>query len=446
MSNFTILCVDDEKTITYSLKEQLRKHLGATISIETAENGDEALEILQELIDEKKEIPIVISDYLMPGMKGDELLKKIHEIDPNIYTILLTGQATLEGVTNAINNANLYRYIGKPWVKEDIELAVSQAILSYKKDRQIETQHKELEEWAYAFIETMGTTLDKRDATTAGHSARLAKYCANLAIVVNETKDGKYKDFIFSDDEINELYFSALLHDIGKIGVREHVLLKEHKLTSEKREAISYKFNWIKAILEIKDRDKTITEDEKNLHLNIDNFLNEILLISKREYLSDTDELNIKKIGSLTFIDIDGVEKNILTKNELKNLLVKKGNLTNEEREIINSHAEHTYNILKGLPWPKKLQKVPEFASNHHERLDGSGYYKGLKGQEIPIQTRILGLLDVYEALTSRDRPYKKAKTHEEAISILEKDVSRGHFDEELFKIFLTIPKENLEP
>lgn len=443
MNNFTILCVDDEKTITYSLKDQLKKYLGTSVTIETAESGDEALEILQELLDEKKDIPLVISDYLMPGMKGDELLKKIHQIDPHIYTILLTGQATLEGVTNAINNANLYRYIGKPWTKEDIELAVKQAIISYQKDKQIESQHKELEKWAYAFIETMGMTLDKRDSTTAGHSVRLATYCANLASAINFVDYGLYKDFKFTEEEIDELYFSAILHDIGKIGVREHILLKTYKLSIEKQEVLIYKFNWLKKSLEIKKNQFQLSESENIILLNIDKYLAELINISKKEYLSENDENTINIIGNIKFIDVDGTEKPLLNDFELKNLLVKKGNLTNEERELINSHAEHTYSILKGLPWPKKFKRVPEFAGGHHERLNGSGYFRGLKGDELPLQIRILGLLDVYEALTAKDRPYKKGKTHEEAMSILEKEVEMGSFDKDLFEIFKTLPKEN---
>lgn len=134
MSDFTILCVDDEKTITYSLKCQLNKFLGEAVSIETAEDGEEALEILDELIKENKCVPIIISDYLMPGIKGDELLKKIHEMHPKIYKILLSGQAPLNSVLNAMNNANLYKYIGKPWIKENVEFVVNEAIKAYKKD------------------------------------------------------------------------------------------------------------------------------------------------------------------------------------------------------------------------------------------------------------------------------------------------------------------------
>lgn len=444
MAEFTILCVDDEKTIIYSLKEQLRKYLGISVNIETAESGDEALEILQELIEEEKEIPIVISDYLMPGMKGDELLIQINGINSNIYKILLTGQATLEGVTNAINNANLYRYIGKPWVKEDLELAISEAIKSYKKDRQLEIQHRELEEWSNAFIETMGTTLDRRDARTAGHSKRLAKYAVRLAHEINEVNYGKYKELIFSDDEINELYFAALLHDIGKIGVRESVLLKENKLSNEKQETVKYKFNWLKTMLELKQKEKKIEPHELELYNKLDEYLTLILSVCKKEYLNDEEEALIKEIGTVKFKDIDSVEKTVLDDFELMNLLVKRGNLTSEERKMINSHVEHTYSILKGLPWPKKLSRVPEFAAGHHERLDGSGYFKGLKDEEIPVQTRILALLDVFEALTALDRPYKSSKSYEESIAILKKEVERGLLDKDLFEIFLTIPQEEL--
>lgn len=232
MKKQSILCIDDEKFVLNSLKEQLKGRIGNNFRIELAENGEDALEIFKELIEAGIEIPLVICDYIMPGMKGDELLQRIHALYPKTINILLTGQATLTGVINSINGANLYRYINKPWEAEDLSLAVFEAIKSYDKDRKIEAQtlklqiqNSELVLWTEAFVEAMGTVLDTRDTTTAGHSNRIAKYAVKTAKAINHINYGKYKNFKFTEDEIKELYYSALLHDIGKIGIREQILL-----------------------------------------------------------------------------------------------------------------------------------------------------------------------------------------------------------------------------
>ncbi|MBI5220008.1 MAG: SpoIIE family protein phosphatase [Bacteroidia bacterium] len=139
-----ILCVDDEKIIINSLTSELRNFFGEHYIVESAESGTDAITLFKDLVLENNEIPLIITDYLMPEMKGDELLKQVHAISPSTLKILLTGQATLEGVTNAINWANLYRYIGKPWEKDDLRLTVSEAIKSYFKDRKLEEQNEEL--------------------------------------------------------------------------------------------------------------------------------------------------------------------------------------------------------------------------------------------------------------------------------------------------------------
>jgi len=434
-----ILCVDDEKIITDSLKTQIKNYLGNDYEIETAESGEEAIDLLEELIEEGHEVPLIISDYMMPGLKGDELLIKVNTMAPQIIKILLTGQATIEGVTNAINHANLYRYISKPWVKEDIELAINEAIKSYMKDRQIENQYKELQQWASAFIETMGTVLDRRDTTTAGHSNRLAAYAVKLARKINDTSEGVYHNVSFTEEEIQELYFAALLHDIGKIGVRESVLLKQYRLSTEKQAEIIARFNWIRTSLELKQMKLALNKKESALLYNIDEYLEFVLTISKCDFIKDEDSQKIKNIAETSYEDHEGLAKKLLTEFEQTNLLVKKGNLTHDERSEIETHAEHTYSILKGLPWPKNLENVPSIAASHHEKLNGTGYYKGLKADDIPMQARILALLDIYEALTASDRTYKGAKSHQEAIKILEYEATAGNLDKDILEIFTTM-------
>lgn len=440
----SILCVDDEKFVLTSLKEQLKSKIGNRCSIELAESAQDALEILKELSDENIEIPLVISDYIMPGMNGDELLEIIHNEYPKTINILLTGQATLNGVINSINKASLYRYITKPWIVEDLTLAVIEALKSYDKDRRIEAQNKKLKEqneellsWTEAIVEAMSTVLDTRDTTTSGHSKRIANYAVRLANAINSADYGKYSDFTFSDNEIKELYYAALLHDIGKMGIREQILLKDHPIPLDRESAICYKLNWYYEVLKLKMENTTLDENEMFLLKNIPYYISFIHEINNKDYVSCDEVLKVKKISLLKLVDIDGIEKNLLDDYEIENLSVNNGNLTKKERDIINLHAEYTYNILKEIPWPEHLTNVPEIASNHHERLNGSGYYKGLSGDDISVASRILAILDVYEALTSPDRPYKELKTPEEALQIIQSEVLGGNFDEEIFRIFI---------
>ncbi len=146
MSKPVILCVDDESIILDALKDELQRKFSAEYDIETSDSGDDALEFIQELLDENTNVPVVIADYIMPGMKGDELLKKIHEISPDTLNILLTGQANIEGVTNAVNYASLYRYISKPWSEDDLELTVKEALKSFFQKKEINQKNIELAE------------------------------------------------------------------------------------------------------------------------------------------------------------------------------------------------------------------------------------------------------------------------------------------------------------
>lgn len=444
MKKQSILCVDDEKFILNSLKEQLKTKFENKYTIELAESGEDALEVLKELTDDNVEIPLVISDYIMPGMKGDELLQIIHKTYPRTVNILLTGQATLSGVINAINGASLYRYITKPWEIEDLSLAVFEAMKSYEKDRKIENQNDRLQKqneelliWTEAFVEAMGTVLDTRDTTTAGHSKRIAKYAEKTARAINHVNYGKYKNFKFTDDEIKELYYSALLHDIGKIGIREQILLKQRRVSFDRQGVICYRLSWYIECLKSKGRFQKLNETENTLLNKLPYYITFLIEMNKKESINDEEIVKIKEIATLRFIDIDGVEKNLLDEFEVENLTVKKGNLTNAERNMVCSHVEYTYNILKGIPWPKYLEKVPEIAASHHERLNGTGYYRGLQGDEISTPSRILAILDVYEALTSPDRPYKEKKTVKEALIILEGEVKEGNLDEDIFEIFV---------
>lgn len=443
MRKSVILCIDDENIVLASLKEQLKNNV-SDYDIETAESGEEALEIIEELLEEKVEISLVISDYIMPVMKGDELLSKIHKKIPNAVKILLTGQATTEGVTNCVNSANLYRYIGKPWEEEDLLLTINEALKSYNLERQIEIQNNKLEKhnqelilFTDAIVETMIAAIDTRDTTTAGHSKRLAEYAVKLAQAINDVDYGKYKDFKFTDEQIKELYYAALLHDIGKIGVKESILQKEFRLSREKQNEIKFRFEYLKKCLEIKKLNGNISVEEINILDSLKDSLKFVIKISRQVNILKEEEDRIRKIAKIEYIDEENLKCKLLSDFEVENLTISKGNLTEDEREIINSHVEHTYNILKKIPWTKGLEAVPQIAASHHERLDGTGYHLRIKGDELIVQTRILSILDVFEALTALDRPYKPPMSVEKALKIIEEEVEMGKFDKDIYEIFV---------
>ena len=400
---------------------------------------------------EKIDIPLVISDYIMPNMNGDEFLKRIYHRSPQTMKILLTGQATIEGVANSINYARLYRYIPKPWEKTDLQMAITEAVKSYDQDKTIEKQNQLLEQQneklrhlyaeqqklTDAFAETMVSALDQRDTTTAGHSKRMAKLAIKLGEAINRIDTGKFKDVHFSEDQLKEIYYAALLHDVGKIGVRENVLLKQHRLTEENQRAIRYKFKYFKLMLEMKKNGGEISGDEQDLLDDIEEFLKFVLKLSKTYFLSDEDEQKLRNIGKIAVSKTNGQNVQLLEEYELENLLIKNGNLTKAERKMIESHASYTYDLLKSIPWPKSMSNLPKMAASHHEKIDGSGYFWHLQGDGVLLETRMLAMLDIFEALTSADRPYKKPLSPENALRVIEEEVEKGTLDKDVYEIFV---------
>lgn len=293
--------------------------------------------------------------------------------------------------------------------------------------------YDEIQELLSSFIQAMVTTLDSRDTTTSGHSRRLAGYALGFIEAINKVDYGIFKDTFFTREEIKELYYSALLHDIGKIGVSELVLQKRTKISPETVELLEFKFSYIK--------DKLIAKDQKNsdeiLFIEkFSNYIDIIKTINEKPFLTDSEEMLINELNRFKF-NLDGKEIHLLRENEYKNLVIKHGNLTEEERIQINAHVQYSFNILNDIKWIKQLKNVPMIASSHHEKMDGTGHPRGLKGDEISIQARILAILDIFEALTARDRPYKPPMSVERAISILEKEVEANHLDKNLFEVFM---------
>jgi len=319
-----VLCVDDEPIILQSLRIELRNALSGQCVIETAESGEEALDILTELRQDGRQLAVLISDQNMPGMKGHEVLSRVKTLSPETFTILLTGFSDLEGVKQAVNNAELYRYITKPWKKEEFIFTIREALRSFRQERLIAEQTFKIEKLTFSMIRALEAANLSYDEDTSYHIQRVSEYSTYLAEALQ-----------CEPAFVERIRTYSKLHDIGKVGV-----------TCQ--------------------------------------------------------------------------------------LLNKPGKYTPAEFEIMKQHVWYGYQILK-------VEGIDEMARNiayyHHERWDGSGYLRGLSGEEIPLEARIVAVADVFDALLSR-RIYKKALPFEEAFRLV-LQASGSHFDPRIVDVFL---------
>lgn len=324
---------------------------------------------------------------------------------------------------------------------EIIESLAAQAAILIERSQLFD----EIEELLESFTVSLVTALDQRDPITAGHSKRVTEYALNLAHKVSEIDYGPYANLSFSQEEFKEMYYAGLLHDVGKIGVREFVLMKENKLMDSEMQALYYKYQWIKNHLLIKSKEKNLTETESLIFKNIDEYWTFIDHINQTGYLPDDELAKLEAIGALEFSMLqknaegEVEEENIvmLTPHELKNLSIRKGTLTAEEREMIQSHARFSFEILSGIKWTRELSNVPIIGASHHEKMNGKGYPSGLTGGQMPVQARMLAVADIFDALTAKDRPYKPAIPVTRSLEIIQEEADRYHLDPDLVEIFV---------
>jgi HD-GYP domain-containing protein (c-di-GMP phosphodiesterase class II) len=305
------------------------------------------------------------------------------------------------------------------------------------------------------FVKAAVTAIEARDPTTSGHSERVARLTVNLAIAVNETDSGHFREVRFTEDDLTQIQYAGLLHDFGKVGVREHVLVKAKKLYEHERELILQRFQLIKRGYRIEGLESKVryliesTRDQIAAQLaaidsgvagqiaELDDIMKFILASNEPTVLDEGGFGRVAEIARMTWSDDDGKSQPYLTHGEAGCLQIRRGSLTEDERLEINSHVVHSYNFLRRIPWSRTLRDVPDIAGSHHEKLDGTGYPNALRGQQIPIPARMMAISDIYDALTASDRPYKKAMPMEKALDILSSDVKRGQLDSQLFDVFV---------
>jgi HD-GYP domain-containing protein (c-di-GMP phosphodiesterase class II) len=299
----------------------------------------------------------------------------------------------------------------------------------------------QLESLFESFINLINTAIDEKSPYTGGHCQRVPTLTMLLAEAVNETKEGPFAGFQMSDKDRYELKIAGLLHDCGKVTTPVHVVDKSTKLETifDRIQLVDTRFEVLKRDLEIqhlkalvsekqlRDRLRELDDDRRFLHAcNIGG-----------ERMRDEDMERVRRIAAYRWRDAAGHEVSFLTEDELTNLTIRAGTLTEDERKVINHHIVATIKMLEALPWPKHLTNVPEYAGGHHERMDGKGYPKGLKREQMSVQARCMGIADIFEALTAKDRPYKKGKTLSESLEILGRMRLNGHVDPDLFDVFV---------
>ena len=309
----------------------------------------------------------------------------------------------------------------------------SQAAVSISNVRLLEAK----QELNHSLVLTLSKAIESRSPHTGGHSERVSLLVSLLAQAVSSQKVGPFADRKFSEEEMVELHYSALLHDIGKISIPESILDKRNKLSDNRIEVIKQRFQVIKLsrILEHPCKKRQIIYELDNILAFIIslNYPNENVSIGSLK--ENIKQLNV--VAQRTYTDADGKTRAYLTTDELTNLSIIGGNLTLEERKEIQNHVKHTEEILSHISYTDDIKNLPLFAAYHHERLDGGGYPHGVKEDEIPLQARILAIADVFESITSMDRSYRRARPMNEVLKILENDAETGQFDKDLVELFI---------
>lgn len=333
-----------------------------------------------------------------------------------------------------------------------IEALAAQASVALTHQRLI----AQLEELLESLVNLINIGIDEKSPYTGRHCQFVPELTMRLAEAVHATKTGPLADFRMTDADRKELWMAGLLHDCGKITTPVHVVDKATKL-----ETIFDRIALVDTRYEVLERDATIAALEQKLALatsntatpaalaDIDQALaaQQQTLRAERAFLraanvggegmAPADQQRVRDIGTRTWTDMDGAQRQFLDADEVLNLSIQYGTLTADERKIINNHISVTVRMLEALPWPRHLRNVPEYAGGHHERMDGKGYPRGLTGDQMSVQARLMAIADIFEALTACDRPYKKGKMLSESIDILGKFALNGHIDPQLFDIFI---------
>jgi HD-GYP domain-containing protein (c-di-GMP phosphodiesterase class II) len=350
------------------------------------------------------------------------------------------------------NEADVARHV-QAFHERSVRLALSlasQAAVAYE-NRKL---YNDIQTLFEGFVKAAVTAIEQRDPTTSGHSLRVASYTQGLAEIVDKVSTGPYSASHFDSEQMKEIRYAALLHDFGKVGVREELLVKAKKLYPLQLELVKQRFDYIRKEVEVGmvrrklqmflERDRgdalseiaRLSEDFEQRLERIQDYLRFIMEANEPTLMEQGQFRKLGEIAKQSFLDTRGVELPYINADEMRLLSIPKGSLDASERQQIESHVVFTFNFLSQIPWTKELRGVPDIARAHHEKLNGSGYPYKLHGDQIPLPTKMMTICDIFDALTASDRPYKRAVPVERALSILDECVRANEIDSELFRMF----------
>jgi len=402
---------DVEYTINRAIDERYGYHTKSLLVIPMRDHQDDVIGVVQ-LINRKRNFDAVLAT-------AEDVTREVVPYSKRAVELVtaLAGQA---GV--AIENSQLYA---------------------------------EIEQLFEGFVDAAVRAIEQRDPTTSGHSRRVADMTVGLAQVVDRAGDGPYRDISFTAEQIREIKYAGLLHDFGKVGVREHVLVKAKKLYPPSLDLLHQRHAFIRRTIErtfwrqraeyleqrgqegypafLKDLETGYAAELAEL----DRFLDVVLRANEPSILPGEIAEGLQALAQRTYETVSGEPRPFLEPDEIRFLSIPKGSLDDAERREIESHVTHTYNFLKDIPWTRELSDVPDIAYGHHEKLDGRGYPRGIRSETIPLQSKMMTISDIYDALTARDRPYKAAVARDRALDILGAEVKSGQLDSDLFRLFI---------
>jgi len=333
---------------------------------------------------------------------------------------------------------------------ELVSALASQAAVAIENSR----LYEDIERLFEGFVTAAVMAIESRDPATSGHSSRVATMSVGLAEAVDRGGEGPYRNVRFTREQLRELRYAGLLHDFGKVGVREQVLVKEKKLYPEDLEIIRHRFAYLMQAADLefeRSRAELLTRDgarckeaieqlrdaRRASQSDLRRYLDVIITANEPTVLPEETSEELRDIHRRTYVDFDGAARPLLADHELQFLMIRQGNLDDRERREIESHVTHTYRFLEQIPWTRELKGIPDIAYGHHERLNGQGYPRAVGADEIPVQTRMMTIVDVFDALTATDRPYKRAVPWANALDILQMEANAGLLDGHLLKTFI---------
>lgn len=392
--------------------------------------------------------PAIINDVQRDGRFFKKADRRSGFTTKSMVCVPVTAHGARLGVLQVLNKTG-----GRPFDEEDLQNCVA---LGHQVGIAVENAnlYQSIQNLFDGFVSASVQAIESRDPATSGHSMRVATLSCRLAEAVTQSRRGSYALTAFDEHQLKELHYAAVLHDFGKVGVRERVLVKARKLYPRQFALLRARFDFIKRTLEAETLRRQVELLRSNDRAAVETAI-AALNGDLAERLRKVDDLfavveqcnqpalapqggteALQEIARLTYDAYDGRHP-YLTQEEIEALSIPIGTLTAGERKEIETHVTHTYEFLTKIPWTGALKYVPWIAYNHHEHLDGSGYPRGVAGTAIPVQARIMTICDIYDALTAADRPYKGAIASATALDILELKAKRGQIDAELFALFL---------